>query len=125
MSVVDRWAVSQPGSAFATRFMGRPDTAHILRSTPTSTAGGWAQDFVEIGTCPCRLTTSPQTVPSEVVAAGQLASITHWLLNVPPDTDIIARDRVTVQGVTFEVLGGYQAASWNIADTYVLAEVQH
>lgn len=125
MSVIDRWAATQPGSAFATRFMGRPDTAHILRDTPTSGPGGWTSTYVEIATAPCRLTTSPQTVPSEMVAAGELASVTHWLLNVPPDTDIIARDRIIVQGVTFEVLGGYQAASWNIADSYVLAEVQH
>lgn len=108
----------------ATRFMGRPDTATILRSKPTSGPGGPTETYVTVGTTPCRLTTSPTTTPSEMLAAGQLASITHWLLNVPPSTDIQPRDRVTVQGVTFEVLGGYAAASWNISDSYILAEVQ-
>lgn len=102
--------------------MGRPDTATILRDTPASTAGGWSSTYVAVGTTACRLTPA-SLAPAEMIAAAELASITRWFLNVPPGTDIRPRDRVTVQGTTFEVLGGYQPGSWNIADIHILAEV--
>lgn len=102
-----------------------PDTATILRlpSPPTRTAGGYQQNYSAVGTTPCRLTTSLTTVPSEQAAAGQLASITHWMLMVPADTDIHSGDRIEFGTALFEVLGGFQQSSWNISDTWSLAEI--
>jgi hypothetical protein len=104
--------------------MGRPDVATILRSTSAASSGGYSQNYATIASVPCRLTTSIYTVPGEQLGAGQLVSVTRWLLNVPPNTDIRPSDRIMVQGETFEVLGGFGAASWNIADTYSLAEIK-
>lgn len=101
-----------------------PDKATILRNTSVNGAGGSSSDYLPVGTTICRLTTSLTTTPSEVEIAAELASVTHWMLNVPADTDIKPSDRVQVQGITFEVVGGYKAASWNISDTHILAEVQ-
>jgi hypothetical protein len=123
MTVADRWASTKPTSSMATRFMLRPQTATVLRDSPSSRPGGWASTYITIGTTPCRLTANPSATPTEVEAAGEMASITHWMLNVPPGTDIQPRDRIVVGAVTYEVIGSYPGF-WKVLDSHILAEVQ-
>lgn len=101
-----------------------PDTASVYRATPTSTAGGWSQwpsNPPVHHTTKCRLVSLPAAI--EENAAAELASITHWKLVVPANTDITARDRVGVSGHMFEVAGGMAADSFNVIDIYYLTEI--
>lgn len=122
--VLGRWTL---GPAKAAALAAMPDTAIIRRATTARSAGGYSQSanpWPAVGTTRCRLTTSLTTVPSEKTGAGQQVSITHWMLTVPAGTDIQRSDRIEAQGITFEVLGGFQASTLNITDTYSLAEIQ-
>jgi hypothetical protein len=101
-----------------------PDTATIMRPTYTNGPGGQTPTFATIGTTPCRLTASVLSGGSEQMAAGQLASTVAYMLTVPADTDIQARDQIKVGTSTFEVNAGKRNASWNITDSYTLTEIR-
>lgn len=102
-----------------------PDTATILRTTAVRTpTGGYTQDFLPVGTTPCRLTASILSGGNERSAVGELVPTMGYTLTVPPGTDIKARDRVQVSGTTFEVNAIKGAASWNLSDSATLTEIQ-
>lgn len=108
---------------------GMPDTATVLRNTPTRTSdGGSAPNFQPHHTTPCRLTASVLSGGSEQDAASQLAGIMAYTLTVPAGTDIVPSDRIQVPdapGVRiFEVASGKTVASWNMSDAWTLTEIQ-
>lgn len=117
MSVLQRWAPDKLRAVLA----AMPDTATILRNTPSSTPGGWSQSFVVVGTSPCRLVGI--TAPTEQLAAAEIASVTHWRLEVPAGTNIKPSDRVQVTGSTYEVLGAFGSKTFGVTDTFYLAEI--
>lgn len=98
-----------------------PDTATILRNAPTSSAGGWSQNFVSVGTSKARLV--GLTAPIEETAAAEIASVSRWRMVVPPGTAIRPSDRVQINGQTFEVQGAITGDSFNITDTFYLTEI--
>lgn len=91
-------------------FLTDADRADMLASltaswTQTATiarndgADNWTPIAINV---PCRATAS--RVPQEVTIAGELRAVVPWLINMPADTDIGGRDRVTIAGRTFEVI---------------------
>jgi hypothetical protein len=101
-----------------------PDTATILRPTTASTPGGFSQNFVPVGTTPCRLYASVLASGGEQISAAELASTMVYTMTMPPGTDVQPRDRVQVQGTTFEVIAIKGASSWNISDSATLKEIR-
>lgn len=119
-----------------------PDVATVLRPAATRGPGGYNQDFQAVttqvvsaailrqfptiapGTTPCRLTASVLSGGSEPGGPGQLVSTMGYTMTMPPDTDVQPRDRLQIQGTTFEVLAIKGAASWNLSDSATLVEVR-
>lgn len=99
-----------------------PDTATVLRSTPTSSAGGYSQNFLPHHTTQCRLLGT--TAPVEAIAAAEIASISRWRMTVPVGSDVLPEDRVSCNGHTFEVAGKIDGNSFNITDTWYLEEIR-
>lgn len=64
--------------------------------------GGWAIDYVDIGSAPCRI--RPASSAEKTVALAEERQITH-VLYVVAGTDIERGDRVTVLDLTVEVEG--------------------
>lgn len=99
-----------------------PDTAIIQRYTLTSDGmGGYDQNWSNVGTVRCRL--YPQTLRSmnENPNGGmQMISETRWFVTMPVGTSITAKDRVLIDGRTFEV---YQVNNNESFQTAVRAEV--
>jgi hypothetical protein len=107
-----------------------PDTATVLRNTPTRTAtGGSRKNFAAHHTTPCRLTASVLSGGGEQEAAGQLAGIMAYTMTVPAGTDITPADQIQIPdgagARVFEVAAGKTVASWNMSDSWTLTEIQH
>lgn len=86
-----------------------PSTCQVLRATPSSDgAGGQTQTWPVLGTVACAY--GPRDISaSEHELAGRLGMSTLWNVTVPSDADVTERDRLRVDGRTFEVvsiLGG-------------------
>lgn len=101
-----------------------PDTCTITRIKYTSDQQGGEQlDWPTVATnVPCRLRPGGGAT-EEIVAAG-LASVSRWTLTVPALTDILPKDRVLLNGVTYEVVINWGPASWEIDRQCLLIEIQ-
>jgi hypothetical protein len=100
-------------------------TATIKRNTGARNSGGYAQNFVTVGTTPCLMTASVLGGGAESESAGQLVATMQYTLTVPGGTDIKPRDRIVVGGTTFEVLACKRSDTWNTSDSATLVEIQH
>jgi hypothetical protein len=118
-----------------------PDIAAVLRPTATSSYGGYASNYAQVGTrvvtaevqaalpglqpgtTPGRLSASVLSGGNEQPGAGSRLSLMGYTLTVPPGTDIKPSDRIEAGGLTFEVISGKKAASWNLSDAWTLTEI--
>jgi len=93
-----------------TGFLTDSDHADMLASlaeswaqTATISRNDGADNWAAIATdVPCRAVAS--RLPQELTIAGELRAVVPWLINLPPDTDVGSKDRVTIAGRTFEVI---------------------
>ena len=93
-------------------------TAIIQRYALTSDGmGGYSEAWANVGTVSCDLWPINQRGDREGVAnAGQAISKADWFITVPYDTTITAKDRVSVNSKTFEVIFVPNLESWMTAN---------
>ena len=93
-------------------------TAIIQRYTLTSDGmGGYSEAWANVGTVSCDLWPINQRGEREGVSnAGQAISKADWFITVPYDTTITAKDRVSVNSKTFEVIFVPNLESWMTAN---------
>lgn len=71
--------------------------------TATISRNDGADNWTTIATnVPCRAVAS--RLPQEVTIAGELRSVVPWLINLPAETDVGGKDRLTINSRTFEVI---------------------
>ena len=98
-----------------------PGTAVISRNTPTSDGmGGWTDAWAAIGTVDGRV--SPSGGGSERLIAEQITDDDAWNITLPYNTDVTAKDRITIDSRTFEVVTALPK-SWETARRVVATEV--
>jgi head-tail adaptor len=89
-------------------------TAIIQRYTLTSDGmGGYSEAWANVGTVTCDLWPINQRGDREGVSnGGQPISKANWYVTVPFDTTITAKDRVSIDSRTFEVIFVPNSESW-------------
>lgn len=98
-----------------------PDTAVISRNTPTSDGmGGWTDAWAAVGTVDGRL--APSGGGAESLMAERITDTDAWNITLPYGTDVTAKDRVSIDGRSFEVVT-VLPKSWETARRVVATEV--
>lgn len=94
-----------------------PSTAIIERyGLTTDGMGGYTEAWAAVGTVVCDLWPINKRGDREGVGiGGQPIQRADWFITMPYDTDITAKDRVTVDSRTFEVLFVPNNESWMTA----------
>lgn len=96
-------------------------TATITRITRVPDGmGGWTEVTASTDV-DCRLAPS-NNMAQAAIFAGQLRERVPWRCTLPSGTDIIDSDRVTVDGVDFEVVGILGPYGFETALVVILAE---
>lgn len=94
-----------------------PGTAVIVRASGTSDGqGGTITSWAPAGTVPARI--SPATGGGQGVSPVDGGRQTHeddWVITFPAGTSVTERDRVTADGVAFEVTSVDAPRSWDLA----------
>lgn len=92
-------------------------TAIIRRNTPLrDVMGGFTDSWSAIGTVNCDLWPVGNRGDREnTTSGGQLISHADWFITVPYNTDVIAQDRIDIDGKTFEIVFVPNNISWNTA----------
>jgi head-tail adaptor len=81
-----------------------PGTAIIQRSTQASDGmGGVTDAWAAVGTVSARV--SPSGMGLDDLVGGEAVNVTPWVVTVPHGTSVTDRDRLAVEGQTFEVVG--------------------
>lgn len=79
-----------------------PESAAIQRPTETSSGDGTSASWSTIATVSARL--SPMGGASERLGAdASLQAVAAWRIAVPVGTDVTVKDRIVINGRTFEV----------------------
>ena len=84
--------------------------------------GGIIETWGTIGTVDCRLA-SQEFQPREDDVASQLQDVDLWIVTLPYNTDVQARDRIVTDGRTFEVNSVLAHGDWETARRVWCAEV--
>jgi len=88
-------------------------TGIIKRRTLASDGmGGYTETWAAVGTVDCDVWQINQRGNREPVTGGQVVSKSDWFITVPYNTDLTARDRVEVDGRTFEITFVPNDSSW-------------
>jgi len=97
-------------------------TASVITIGPTGTDAYNVPTFGDTDSTdyPCRL----QETAAAEVSVGRDTVIADLLLFLPPDAVITAADRVTVDGVTYEVLGVPNAVQGGVGVHHIEAHVR-
>lgn len=83
----------------------RTDTATISRPSRASDGqGGWVDTFASAGTVAVYLTPMRQQ-PTEGIVAERLQGRVGYYAYVPAGTDVRATDRLSINSISYEVLG--------------------
>lgn len=83
-----------------------PESATILRSTTTKTAGGDSSSWDPIGTGrPCRIRSLGKRVLEQAIGE-RTSEIAHWAISFAADEDVKAFDRIAIGARTFAVTDG-------------------
>lgn len=93
-----------------------PGTAIIQAYTYVGDGqGGSYEAYAGIGTVAARL--YPQTTRSfsESVSGGQIISLTSWFITMPWDTVVDSRNRISMEGRTWEVASVNNDENWRTA----------
>lgn len=106
----------------ATQGSALPGTAVISRNSPTSDGmGGWTDAWAAVGTVDGRLAPASES-GAERLVAERITEEDAWVITVPYDTDVTAKDRVQIESRTFEVVSPLPR-SWTTALRVVATEV--
>ncbi len=95
-----------------------PSQAVILSPTRASDGqGGYTLTFLPVGTAIARLAsdTNRGSNNGETTVGDRLAEVTSWILTLPHDQQVDAKDRVTYEGRTFEVAEVLSWRPWEIS----------
>lgn len=88
-------------------------TGIIKRRTLASDGmGGYTETWAAVGTVDCDVWQINQRGNREPVTGGQVVSKSDWFITVPYNTDLTAKDRVEVDGRTFEITFVPNDSSW-------------
>lgn len=99
-----------------------PGTAVMLTATKTGDGmGGYTWSYVASGTVDARL--SPNGAGDETVVGDRVARVAPYILTVPAETTIDEDDRVTYDGVTYEVVDVRDRTPWELSRRVLVAEV--
>jgi hypothetical protein len=102
-----------------------PDTA--TRSRPTAASdnqGGLLPGAPDTGlTFPCRLQAAPAE-SQETVEEGRVVAVMTWKLQCPHGTDLSPKDRVLVNGGTFEIIDEADKRSSAVVMTVNMREIR-
>lgn len=81
----------------------RPGTATIQRSTETTSGDGTSQSWATLAIVSCRVSRIGQGGNEGLGADESLQAIGQRRIKLPAGTDVTAKDRIIVDGVTYEV----------------------
>lgn len=94
----------------------------ISRKTLVSDGmGGFTETWAASGTVSCRVWPATES-GAESLIADRITESDAWVITVPYNTDITAKDRVVADGRTFEVISAI-AHTWETARRVVAVEV--
>lgn len=99
-----------------TQELALPGTAVIQGTVSVSDGqGGYYESYAGVGTVPARL--YPQTTRSysEGTGGAQIISETMWFITMPWDTVVDARNRISMEGRTWEVVSVNNDENWRTA----------
>src|SRR6185369_676579 len=87
--------------AVAEQFL--PDTATVRRATATSGSGGvsnaWSNYLTGV---PCRVSPLANQANEALGGNAGTTAVSSWVVTVPAETDVTVKDRIVVNGRTFE-----------------------
>lgn len=106
-----------------TQELAMPGTAIIYNvfGLVSDGQGGYYDGPVAVGTVPARLYPRTSRSYQEGVGGAQVISMTTWFITMPWDTVVDARNRISMEGRTWEILSVNNDESWRTA---IRAEVQ-
>ena len=97
-------------------------TCVITRKTLTSDGmGGFTETWAAAGTVVGRVWPATES-GAESLMADRITESDAWVITVPYATDVTAKDRITADGRTFEVVSAI-AHTWETARRVVAVEV--
>lgn len=89
-----------------------PYTGYVMRYVGTADGmGGYRETWGTVGTVVCDLW-QLNLRQNEIVSGGQIVARAGWRIDVPFDADVTARDRMTIEGRTFEIVRVNNDAAW-------------
>lgn len=93
--------------------LAMPGTVIIQRMTATTDGmGGYTETWAAVGTVTGRISAQSGV---EIVTGGQPVSITRWIGTFPAGTSITAKDRVSYDSRTWEVMEVNNSQMWQTA----------
>lgn len=97
-------------------------TCVITRRTLASDGmGGFTETWAAAGTVTGRVWPATES-GAERLIADRITEADAWIITVPQGTDVVAKDRITESGRTFEVVSAI-AHTWETARRVVCVEV--
>lgn len=91
-------------------------SAVIVRfGTASDGMGGFTETWAAVGTVDCDLWPINRNVREQPTDGGQIISRADWYITMPFDADVTAKDRVTIDSRTFEILFVPNDESWATA----------
>jgi hypothetical protein len=93
-----------------------PDTAAILRRTLADDGeGGKESSYAQVGTAACRLSAvNVATRARDRATGGRIEPAEGWIVSLPVGTDVRETDRLTIKGVTYEVISSADSRSYEV-----------
>lgn len=102
--------------------LAQAGTAVITRRTLTSDGmGGFTETWAAAGTVTCRVWPAQES-GAERLIADRITEADAWVLTLPYGTDVLADDRISADGRTFEVVAPLPH-TWETARRVVATEV--
>lgn len=106
----------------STQEQAMPGTCVISRKTLASDGmGGFTEAWAAAGTVIGRVWPATES-GAERLIAERITEADAWIVTLPHGTDVVAKDRITESGRTFEVISGI-AHTWETARRVVCVEV--
>lgn len=100
----------------------QPGTCVISRKTLTADGmGGHTETWAAVGTVTGRVWPATES-GAERLIADRITETDAWVITLPYATDVVAKDRITSAGRTFEVFNAI-AHDWETARRVVAVEV--
>lgn len=100
-----------------------PSTCSVVRRVLTADGmGGYTETWATLtASVACRL--ASHSAPTEAIMAERYGGRQTWMLTLPAATDVTHEDRVTLSGVTYEVVGLSSGGAWETARRVIVGRV--